>query len=123
MRAERVRTEPRNHASIGAERTRTAVRARSTDSAYVDRGEARGVDKRATKAARDRQAAGFKALDEFFAYTPAKAPFNPQTGRAISADPKIRLRWRQWRDSTFPARVRRRRRRKLARASRKANRS
>ena len=81
------------------------------------------VDEKATRAARDRQVAGARVLDELFSFTSAKDPFNPQTGRVISADRIVRLRWRQWRDSTFPVRVRRRRRRQLARASRKRNRS
>jgi len=80
------------------------------------------VATKATKAARTRHAAGTKRLGELFGFTQAKASLNPQTGRAIP-DRKVRRVWKAWRDETFPARVHRRRRRKLARASRKRNRS
>jgi hypothetical protein len=79
------------------------------------------VDEKATKAARARQEAGLKRLESFFGFTPQHAPFIPQTGRSMGAR-KIRLMWRNWRDDLDPTRVRRRKHRKAARASRKRNR-
>lgn len=81
----------------------------------------RKINEKATKAAQAKQALGIQRLNEYFDYTPAKAPLNHFTGR-VDPDRKVRRIWREWRDSTFPARVRRRKRRKMARVSRKANR-
>jgi hypothetical protein len=80
------------------------------------------IDKKATKAARERHAEGIKELDKLFRINPSLIPFNLQTGRSVGVTKIDRLRWRQWRDLTFPARVRRRRRRKAARASTRRNR-
>ena len=71
------------------------------------------VDERATKAARQRHARGMRVLDALFGFAPAKAPLNAMTGRAIPEKKAKRI-YRAWRDETFPARVKRRRRRKLA---------
>ena len=79
------------------------------------------VDKERTKIARAKHAAGIARLNELFGVSNTKIPFNPQTGRAF-ADKKTRRLWREWRDSTFEKRIRRRRQRSLARASRKAHR-
>lgn len=73
------------------------------------------VDEKATARARELHAAGERTLDRLFGFTFAKASLNPQTGRRIGNRAERRA-WREWRDKTFPARVKRRRRRKLARA-------
>lgn len=80
------------------------------------------VDERATKVARVKHAVGLRKLDELFLFTPAKAPFVPQTGRAVGVSRADRLPWRTWLDAQSPGRVRRRRLRALARRSRKRNR-
>lgn len=80
------------------------------------------VDEAATKHARRRHETGVRTLDELFGFTPATAPFVPQTGRAVGVSRADRLLWRTWRDSLLPRRVAARKRRKAARASRKRNR-
>jgi hypothetical protein len=80
------------------------------------------LDKKATDAARKRHAEGIEELDKLFRINPSLMPFNPQTGRAVGETKIDRRRWKQWRNLTFPARVRRRRRRKIARASTQRNR-
>ncbi len=79
------------------------------------------VDEQRTKAARKQQERGIRILNYFFGYTIYRAPLNPMTGRAAET-PQDRRVWREWRDSTFPARVKRRRRRRIEKASRKKNR-
>lgn len=79
------------------------------------------IDTRATKTARSRHARGIRILDSYFLFTPTKAPLNAQTGRALESKRDRRI-WRKWRDETFPKRVQRRKRRKIANASRRRNR-
>lgn len=80
------------------------------------------VDEPATKVARAKQRFGIAVLNLLFGFTPMHAPLNAQTGRSI-AEKSARRIWREWRDETFPPRVKRRRRRKLANESRRRNRT
>lgn len=82
----------------------------------------RVIDKKATEQARTLQSVGISTLNALFRFDPRLMPFNQMNGHAVSGTRVDRLRWRQWRDSTFPARVVRRRRRKVAAASRRKNR-
>jgi hypothetical protein len=85
----------------------------------------RAIDAAATKAARKRHQRGIARLDDLFAVTQAHrdvAALNPQNGSQLRVKLE-RLRWRQWRDAIRPGRVRARRRRKLANASRRRNRT
>lgn len=79
------------------------------------------VDEQRTKQARKAQERGMKVLDVLFGYSLYRAPINSMTGRALETK-KDRRTYREWRDSNFPARVKRRRRRKIEKASRRKNR-
>jgi hypothetical protein len=80
------------------------------------------VDERATKVARAKHYIGVQRLNKLFLFSPAAAPFIPQTGRQVGISRGDRLLWRTFLDAQSPGRIRRRRRRRLARQSRKRNR-
>ena len=79
------------------------------------------VDKKATEAARKRHARGVRHLNELFGFSLNKVSLVAHTGRALP-DKASRRVWREWRDKTFPRRVKDRKRRKMQKQSRRKNR-